>query len=106
MKTIAEKLRKLRLERNLSQQYVADSLNVSVATISRIENNPAETKLLQLYRLAEFYQTSLSKIFSSDENELSETLSKISVSINMPYLMSSELLFKLAQELNKKERKL
>lgn len=94
----------MRLERNLSQQYVADSLNVSIATISRIENNPAEAKLFQLFRLAEFYHTSLGKIFSDDENGLTEALSKISVSVKLPYTMSSKFLFQVANELRKIEQ--
>jgi len=104
MKRIAEKLRSLRLERNLSQQYVADSLNVSVATISRIENNPAEAKLFQLSRLAEFYHITLGKIFSNDENELTEALSKISICAKLPFSMSSEFLFHIANELRKLEQ--
>lgn len=104
MERIAEKLRTLRLERNLSQQYIADSLNVSVATISRIENNPEDAKLFQLSRLAQFYHTTLGKIFSDDEKGTTDALSKITVSVNIPYSMTSDFLFRIAYELRKLEQ--
>ena len=105
MKKVAEKFRLLRQEKKLSQQYVADSLNVSVSTISRVENNPEDIKLCYFYRIAAFYKIDIGKIFSNDEKrDLDEQLSKITINVAIPFHMTADQLFRVAKELQKREQ--
>lgn len=103
MKKIAEKLRLLRQEKGFSQQYVADSIGVSVSTISRMENNPAAINLGNYIQIAEFYGIELRKIFSDTEIEVEEKLAKLELRLSMPLIFNSNLLFQLAKEVQKIE---
>lgn len=99
MKKVAEKLRLLRQERGYSQQYVADSLGISVPTVSRIESTPAKMHLEYFYMLASFYEITLGKLFSDEEEEINEELAKFSMQITMPFPLQSRQLFLLAKRL-------
>ena len=104
MKKMAEKLRLLRQEKGFSQQYVADILNVSIATISRLENNPEDMKLRHFISLAQLYKVDLCKLFSNDEIELQKELSKLNVQVIIPIDITSSQLFKLAKKLQETEQ--
>ncbi len=97
MKNIAEKLRLIRQEKGFSQQYVADCLNISVSTISRIENNPGKINLEYFALISEFYQIELRNIFSDNESEIQDELSNIKVHIVLPFSMTSNQLFQIAK---------
>jgi transcriptional regulator with XRE-family HTH domain len=104
MKKIAERLRLLRQEKGYSQQYIADILKVSIATISRLENNPEEIKLRYLISLAQLYKMDLCKLFSTDESELENELSKLTVQVTIPIDITSTQLFRVAKKLQEKEQ--
>ena len=104
MKKIAERLRLLRQEIGYSQHYIADMLNVSIATISRLENNPEEIKLRYLLSLAQLYQVDLCKLFSDDENELENQLSKLAVQVTIPIDITSTQLLRVAKKLQEAEQ--
>ncbi len=70
MKSIAEKIKYLRLEKGYSQEYIADSMGVSVATISRLETTPEKMRLDYFIKLSDFYGIKLGKIFSEIEDEV------------------------------------
>lgn len=99
MENIAENLRLIRQEKGFSQQYVADCLNISVSTISRMENNPGKINLEYFYLVADFYEIKLSKIFSDTESEIEKDLSKIKVQLVLPFSMNSKHLFQIAKAL-------
>lgn len=108
MKKIAEKLRLLRQEKGFSQQYVADSIGVSVSTIStisRMENNPATINLGNYVQIAEFYEIELRKIFSDAEIEVQEKLARLDLHLSMPINFNSQFLFQLAKEVQEIELK-
>lgn len=103
MKNVAENLRLIREKKGFSQQYVADCLNISVSTISRMENNPGKINLSNYALIADFYEVKLSKIFSDTESEIEDELSKIKVHIVLPCAMTSKQLFQIAKTLRQIE---
>lgn len=60
------KLRTLRLGRNLTQQYVADSMGVDASTLCRWEKNEEKINLGNLQKLAKFYEVGLEWLISPD----------------------------------------
>ena len=58
-KAVANQLQKLRKERNLKQQEVADKTGINVVTLSGYEIGKSEPNLEALVRLANVYEVSL-----------------------------------------------
>lgn len=54
-----QRLRDLREDRDLTQQIIADMLNVSQTTYSRYESGTLDIPTDSLIKLAEFYGTSI-----------------------------------------------
>lgn len=54
--SLSEKLRMLRDDRNWSQQYLADRMNVDCSTISRYETGKSIPTYQTVVRFAEVYQ--------------------------------------------------
>lgn len=63
--TVGEKIKSLRTKQNISQQALADHLNISRQAISRWENNTSLPDLTTLIAIAKFFNISLD--FFSDE---------------------------------------
>jgi XRE family transcriptional regulator, regulator of sulfur utilization len=63
---IAEKIRILRLSKNLSQQNVADELNLTVAAYSNIERGVSEINLTRLSDIARILDTTPIELLSED----------------------------------------
>ena len=62
---VSERIRILRLSKNLSQQNLADELDITVAAYSNIERGKADITVTRLYKIA--------KIFGMDVLELLST---------------------------------
>jgi transcriptional regulator with XRE-family HTH domain len=60
------KLKALRLGRNLTQQHVADSLDVDASTLCRWEENEEKINLGNLRKLADFYEVPVEWLISPD----------------------------------------
>jgi len=58
MKILAERLRELRIEKELSMMALSQAIDISDATISRLENNQQDIKGEQLIVLARFFGVS------------------------------------------------
>lgn len=58
MNTFAERLKELREERNLSQNDLAKEVNISVACISRWENNLRVPNIDSIIILCKFFKCS------------------------------------------------
>ena len=56
--TIGEKIAKLRIERNITQEYLADVLNVSRQAVSRWEINKALPQIDKIIQLCELFNIS------------------------------------------------
>lgn len=65
---IGKKLEILRKEANLDQETVADKLEVSRALIGHWERDRREPSYDMLDELAKLYNTTVSEIFSSEDN--------------------------------------
>lgn len=66
--TFGDNLVKFRKERHLTQEQLAENVDVSVRTISRLENG-GNTDLLSVIRLAEVLKVSLDMLYQVEKNE-------------------------------------
>ena len=61
-------IRKLRLAKNLSQQFVADNLNIDRRTYAAWETGVQDIKSSFIPRLAEFFGVEIADLFSNETN--------------------------------------
>lgn len=77
-------LKELRKERNMTQQQLAEQLNVSTRTVSRWETGTNMPDISVLVELAEFYDVSIPEIIDGErksgkmDEEIKETALKLS----------------------------
>jgi len=64
-----QRLRDLREDRDLSQQHIADLLNVSQTTYSRYESGALDIPSASLIKLARFYKTSIDYLVGLTEDK-------------------------------------
>jgi len=60
---IGRRLKKLRQEQNLSQEFVAAEVKISRDHLSNLENGKYPINIKTLYKLAEFYKVDLKFFF-------------------------------------------
>lgn len=71
LKIFAERLALLRNEKNLSQRELASIIGVGKSTINQYESMERSPKIEQLYKLAKFFNVSVSYLIGeSDERNL------------------------------------
>lgn len=63
-----ENLRKLRMERNLSQQKLADIVGISQQAINKYENDISQPDINMLKQLASFFHTSIDYLIDYSDN--------------------------------------
>lgn len=68
-KAVAIRLQKLRKDRNLKQQEVADKTGINVVTLSGYEIGKSEPNLEALVRLANVYEVSLDYLMCRSDEE-------------------------------------
>lgn len=68
---IGQKIRKLREQKNLTQEYVATKLSMSIANYSKIERNEIPLTVNRLNDLATLFEVHMTEIFTSDEKKQS-----------------------------------
>jgi len=68
MNFIGDKLRKLRSERNISQQSVADQLEIDRKTYANWEANLVDVKGSLVPKLAEIFGVEISELFTQSSN--------------------------------------
>lgn len=76
MKTIAEKIRLLRLEKGFSQENVADMLGISTTAYGDIERGKTDLTLSRLQAIAHVFETSLNNLLE-EENSASIQLQQL-----------------------------
>ncbi len=64
---IGNKLRKLRMGKGYSQEYLAEVLEVSQKTYSNMENNKSSISIETLKKIAEEYKIDLIELLSDDK---------------------------------------
>lgn len=65
---LGERIKRLREERNYSQQYLAGKLGISQKAYSKIETNQTKLSVDNLLKIAEILETSINKILDTDGN--------------------------------------
>ncbi|GHT32055.1 hypothetical protein FACS189434_02990 [Bacteroidia bacterium] len=63
---IGNNIRKLRIQKNISQQVVADTLNIDRRTYAAWEQGTQDIKSGFIPRLAEFFDVDIADLFSND----------------------------------------
>ncbi len=76
--SLGEKIRKLRLSKDITQKEIADKLNVSFQTVSKWENNINEPDLASLKKLANIFNCPIDFFFEDDEEKINNSLESIS----------------------------
>lgn len=71
---VGERLRKARLEKKLTQENLAEELDVSVAFLSRLERGSSHINLKRLHQLCELLDTSEGYILSGASQDSKEYL--------------------------------
>lgn len=61
-----EELKRLRKERGVTQEYLANKLYVSVQTINRWENGKCLPDAINLLHIAQFYKISLDELMKNE----------------------------------------
>lgn len=67
MKIFAERLKKLRLEHNLTQKELAEKLNYSTNTVTNWENNRREPSFVCLINIALFFKCSIDYLIGLED---------------------------------------
>jgi transcriptional regulator with XRE-family HTH domain len=62
--TFGTLLRKLRIEKGISQSEIAHNIGLDQSTYSRIESDIVEPKANMLLHLAKYYQIEITKLYS------------------------------------------
>jgi putative transcriptional regulator len=60
---ILNRIQELRLKKNITQQELADGVSITRATIIALEKGSYNPSLELSFRLAEFFNTNINKIF-------------------------------------------
>lgn len=70
--TIIEKLRRLRIERNMSQAHIARALGISPGQLGNIESYKRSHKytLKQIYTLSTILGVTIEELFSTEQTKL------------------------------------
>ncbi len=68
METVAQRLRELRSQTDLSQIKLADVLGIKQGAVNRYENNQSEPSCETLLKYADFFDVSLDYIFGRTDN--------------------------------------
>lgn len=63
---IGKKLKELRITENLTQQQIAEILNISRVNYTRYETNASRPDYETLIAIADFYKISLDEIFNRE----------------------------------------
>lgn len=65
---IGKKIKELRMEKNLTQEYVANATDVNTSHISNIENNRVKVSLTTLVQICNALDTTVDYILSDEYN--------------------------------------
>jgi transcriptional regulator with XRE-family HTH domain len=70
--SVADNIKKIRQEQGLSQSRLAAMLDVSIPTISKIENGFTDINLSRIYQIAQAYQISVVQLLEGDSTRHEE----------------------------------
>ncbi len=84
-KTVADRLKQIRLNRNYSQDYLAKKIGVSQKAYSKIENNETRLNVDTLALLAQVLETPVADFFDESERPILNDFSSRSGGDNVIY---------------------
>jgi transcriptional regulator with XRE-family HTH domain len=77
---IENNIRKLRIAKNISQQTVADSLNIDRLTYAAWEQGAQDIKNMFIPKIADFFEVEIAELFENDRSiQISQTFKNSSV---------------------------
>ena len=73
-KRIGEKLRTIRLSKNLTQEYIANAVDINTSHISNIENNRVKVSLSTLVQICNALDTTVDCVLSEEYTDSSSAI--------------------------------
>jgi transcriptional regulator with XRE-family HTH domain len=84
-KMFQDRLKKLRKERNLSQDEVGKPLNISGRTVGNYESGEREPSLDTLIKIADFYKVNMDYLLGrTDKREIDSVSEEVSILEKLP----------------------
>ena len=90
---IGNNIRKLRIQKNYSQQFVADTLDIERRTYAAWEDGSREIKSSFIPRLADFFGVEIAELFNGDTNiniNITDSLKENTNSMNTAVLILTD----------------
>lgn len=82
IENLGRNIKALRIRNNLSQQDLAEALEISIGSISKIERGVTYPSFTNLERIARILHTNAAELFSDDEQGI-QSLGEVSIRHNM-----------------------
>lgn len=102
--TLGEKIKKARLGKNFTQEYLAEVLHVSQKTYSNFENDKTKPDFHQVEDIAKTLEISVLDFLSGDSITVNQNNNEIAVAQNYaPITLSEKLIEQYEQRLNDKD---
>ncbi|UCA58036.1 helix-turn-helix domain-containing protein [Chryseobacterium rhizoplanae] len=92
--TLGEKLKKARINKNFTQEYLAEVLNVSQKTYSNFENDKSKPGFYQVEELAKILDVSVLDFLSGDNITVNQNNNEVAIAQNYAEINVSEKLIK------------
>lgn len=96
---IGERLKKARIDKNMTQEKLAEQIDVSVAFLSRVERGTSHINLKRLTQICEILGVSEGSILNSD-NYLASEFNNILNSVSSD---KQKLIYKIAKVISEEE---
>jgi len=90
--TLGEKLKKARINKNFTQEYLAEVLNISQKTYSNFENGKTKPDFSQVEDIAKALEVSVLDFLSGDSITVNQNNNEIAVAQNYATITASEKL--------------
>lgn len=96
--TLGEKLKKARISKNFTQEYLAEVLNVSQKTYSNFENDKSKPGFMQVEEMARIFDVSVLDFLSGDSITVNQNDNEIAIAQNYATINTSEKLIEQYEE--------
>lgn len=101
---IGERLKKARIDKNMTQEKLAEQIDVSVAFLSRVERGTSHINLKRLTQICEIFGVSegsiLNGVSSNSDNYLASEFNNILNSVSSD---KQKLIYKIAKVISEEE---
>lgn len=104
-KLIGERLKKIRIEKGITQEKLAELMKVSIAYVSRIETGKTNINLKRLNEMCTLLETSESYVLNGVADDSSEYLnSELSSVLKDCSAKDKELIYQIATIISEKKK--